>query len=138
MHAFQVRRNYQTPHYARRHTLSHRCFDVDRAGPCVLQATLTHLSFVSSVLTLLTIFGTVSPPPLSGKTGRATALAFTITNALAAICACAALFIIIISADYRSSMSVAVMNRIVYYLSRLLLSCLILTIVAAALAAHSV
>ena len=101
----------------------------------VLQATLTHLCFISSVLTLLTLFGTVNPP--TKRNGSGVTLAFILTNALAALCGCAALLIVIIAADYRSSMSVAAMNRIVYYLSRVILLCLILTVVSAALAAYS-
>ena len=106
-------------------------------------ATLMPMSIIASVMTAFGIVGIVNPPFRRGTTSsgakfvEGVALAFTITNAVGAICAFAALIIIVIASDYRTSMSVISMNRVMRILSRIILACIALIIVACGLAAYN-
>ena len=106
-------------------------------------ATLMPMSIIVSVMTAFGIVGIVNPPIRRGgftsrgaKVVEGVALAFNITNAVGAICAFAALIIIVTVSDYRTSISVASMNRVMRLLSRVILACITMMIVSCGLAAY--
>jgi hypothetical protein len=101
------------------------------------------MSIIASVMSAFAIIGIVNPPfrkgtsPSGGKIVTGVALAFNITNAVGAIFACAALIIVVLVSDYRASMSIASMNRIMRLLSRIILACITMIIASCALAAYN-